>query len=172
MDRGACIVRTNILRCDLKAVPTMNLLASFSGTISVRLKSDHQPEDGFFYLSSIQLDDNLTLVSSFIHQEGNCEFWEERVDSSWSESTDAGVWDLDISGQDIGLSINLSNSPELESCLLSAIEKEEFNPKLRVSFRVDGDSEEDLVLEQSLNDLDYLEIRSCSEEEWEEEGYS
>jgi hypothetical protein len=39
----------------------MNLLASFSGTIRVKLKNDHQPEDGFFYLSSIQLDDSLTM---------------------------------------------------------------------------------------------------------------
>ncbi len=150
----------------------MNLLASFSGSIRVKLKNDHQPENGFFYLSSIQLDDKLTLVSSFIHQEGNCEFWEERVDSCWSESSDAGVWDLDISGQDIGLSVNLSNSPELESNLLSLIEKGEFKPKVRVSFKVDGDSEEDLVSEQSLNDFNHLEIRSCSEDEWEEEGYS
>ena len=150
----------------------MNLLASFSGSIRVKLKNDHKIEDGFFYLSSIQLDDKLTLVSSFVHQEGNCEFWEERVECSWSDSSDAGVWDLDISGQDIGLSVHLSNSPELESCLLNAIEKGEFKPKVRVSFKVDGDSEEDLVSEQSSNDLDCLEIRSCSEEEFEEEGYS
>ena len=150
----------------------MNLLASFSGTIRVKLKNDHQPEDGFFYLSSIQLDDSLTLVSSFIHQNGNCEFWEERVESCWSESSDAGVWDLDVSGQDIGLSVNLSDNPELESSLLSLIEKCEFQPKVEVSFKVDGDSEEDLVLKQSHSDLDNLEIRGCSEDEWEEEGYS
>ena len=150
----------------------MNLLASFSGTIRVKLKNDHQPEDGFFYLSSIQLDDSLTLVSSFIHQNGNCEFWEERVESCWSESSDAGVWDLDVSGQDIGLSVNLSDNPELESSLLSLIEKGEFQPKVEVSFKVDGDSEEDLVLKQSHNDLENLEIRGCSEDEWEEEGYS
>ena len=150
----------------------MNLLASFSGTIRVKLKNDHQPEDGFFYLSSIQLDDSLTIVSSFIHQNGNCEFWEERVESCWSESSDAGVWDLDVSGQDIGLSVNLSDNPELESSMLSLIEKGEFQPKVEVSFKVDGDSEEDLVLEQSHNELDYLEIRGCSEDEWEEEGYS
>ena len=150
----------------------MNLLASFSGTIRVKLKNDHQPEDGFFYLSSIQLDDSLTLVSSFIHQNGNCEFWEERVESCWSESSDAGVWDLNVSGQDIGLSVNLSDNPELESSLLSLIEKGEFQPKVEVSFKVDGDSEEDLVLKQSHSDLDNLEIRGCSEDEWEEEGYS
>lgn len=150
----------------------MNLLASFSGTIRVKLKNDHQPEDGFFYLSSIQLDDSLTLVSSFIHQNGNCEFWEERVESCWSESSDAGEWDLDVSGQDIGLSVNLSDNSELESSLLSLIEKGEFKPKVKVSFKIDGDSEEDLVLEQSHNDLDYLKIRVCSEDEWEEEGYS
>lgn len=149
----------------------MNLLASFSGSIRVKLKKGHLIEDGFFYLSSIQLDDKLTLVSSFVHQGGNCRFWEERVECSYSDSSDADVWDLEISGQDIGLSVNLSNSPELESCLLTAVEKGEFKPKVRVSFKVDGDSEEDLVSEQSSNDIHFLEIRSCSEEEMEENGY-
>jgi hypothetical protein len=150
----------------------MNLLASFSGSLQVKLKKNHQPDNGFFYLSSIELDDNHILLSSFIHPEGNCEFWEERVVCEWSESSDAGMWDLDVSGQDIGLSVSFTNMPEMESSLLSKIEQGEFSPRIKVSFKIDGDSDEDLVLEQHFNDLDSLEIRTCSEDEWEEEGYS
>lgn len=146
----------------------MKILGSFSLSARIKLQDGVNPEDGFFYIQEVVFNDSLVLLSNFVSAAGDTSFWEEFVETSWDEE-DKGVYGLSMTGDNIGLDID-DGKNDLEK-LASLIESGDFEAKMGICFRRDGDDEGNLIEDYATFALDYFEARKVSEEEFQEFGY-
>ena len=110
------------------------------------------------------------MLSSHIHPNGNCSFYEERLETYWSPDGE-GFWDVRVKGKKIGIELNSKVDQDFVNSISTSIGGNISSPKAGVAFKKDGDSREDLVEEVVEGELFHLGISLCTEDEWEEEDY-
>jgi hypothetical protein len=110
------------------------------------------PNDGFFYIKSLTLDDDKTTVISTFNQDNNttpldtdrsmilADFWEEGVEFSWyKEDEDSDQWVIEVSGLLILEPIHSFENADTQNIKNSYIEESDIT-SLQLEFRRDGDS--------------------------------
>lgn len=148
----------------------MKLLASFDGLLKVKLKEGKKPVNGFTYLSFIEIEKEVLLLSTQIHPNGNCSFYEERLETYWSPDGE-GSWDVRVKGKKIGIELDPKVDQNFADDLSTSVSGDIISPKAGVAFKKDGDSRDNLVSEVVEGDLFHLDINVCTDDEWEDEGY-
>ena len=155
----------------------MKATLDFSADLLVTLKKGGTPSDGFFYLRCVRIanDEGGLLTSSFVLPDGNTCFWEESVETSWSESENANEYIVSISGSGVGLEVDENDYPEICSFIAEADAEDpevlEDVFRVEVAFKHDGDAGEDLVAKQSCESVFEARVELCNDDRWNDLGF-